>query len=147
MAGSGVAAGSRAAMHGTKALHQPPPPLLFSPLRGLIASRRSACVSRSRLVVLSAAALDFDTKVWEKKQTDFAGTKEYIWPGGRDKLEKLPQAFAGIKQIGVIGWGSQAPAQVGLPSASPALLHNHLVHVRHLHEGARSCRNMRRRYI
>lgn len=31
--------------------------------------------------------------------------------GGRDKFPKLKQAFAGIKSIGVIGWGSQAPAQ------------------------------------
>jgi hypothetical protein len=31
--------------------------------------------------------------------------------GGRDKFSKLPAAFAGIKSVGVIGWGSQAPAQ------------------------------------
>jgi len=31
--------------------------------------------------------------------------------GGRDKFSLLPEAFKGIKQIGVIGWGSQAPAQ------------------------------------
>jgi hypothetical protein len=31
--------------------------------------------------------------------------------GGRDKYAKLPAAFAGIKSVGVIGWGSQAPAQ------------------------------------
>ena len=31
--------------------------------------------------------------------------------GGRDKFNKLPQAWAGIKTVGVIGWGSQAPAQ------------------------------------
>lgn len=31
--------------------------------------------------------------------------------GGRDKYNLLPEAFKGIKQIGVIGWGSQAPAQ------------------------------------
>lgn len=35
----------------------------------------------------------------------------YIVRGGRDKFTILPKAFAGIKQIGVIGWGSQAPAQ------------------------------------
>lgn len=40
-----------------------------------------------------------------------AGTEEAIVRGGRDLFEKLPAAFAGIKQIGVIGWGSQAPAQ------------------------------------
>ena len=31
--------------------------------------------------------------------------------GGRDKYSKLPEAFKGIKSVGVIGWGSQAPAQ------------------------------------
>ncbi len=31
--------------------------------------------------------------------------------GGRDKYSKLPEAFKGIKTVGVIGWGSQAPAQ------------------------------------
>lgn len=31
--------------------------------------------------------------------------------GGRDKYALLPKAFEGIKQVGVIGWGSQAPAQ------------------------------------
>jgi ketol-acid reductoisomerase len=75
------------------------------------AARRTPCMARSRMTVRTSAVLDFDTKVWEKKQTDFAGNTEFIWPGGRDKLGKLPQAFAGIKQIGVIGWGSQAPAQ------------------------------------
>ncbi|KAK9815370.1 hypothetical protein WJX72_002388 [[Myrmecia] bisecta] len=29
----------------------------------------------------------------------------------RDKYKQLPEAFKGIKQIGFIGWGSQAPAQ------------------------------------
>ncbi len=31
--------------------------------------------------------------------------------GGRDKFPALPKALSGIKQVGVIGWGSQAPAQ------------------------------------
>lgn len=31
--------------------------------------------------------------------------------GGRDKFGALPKALAGVKQVGVIGWGSQAPAQ------------------------------------
>ena len=35
----------------------------------------------------------------------------YIVRGGRDKFNKLPQAWANIKTVGVIGWGSQAPAQ------------------------------------
>ena len=32
---------------------------------------------------------------------------QYIVKGGRDLFHLLPDAFKGIKQIGVIGWGSQ----------------------------------------
>ena len=32
---------------------------------------------------------------------------QYIVKGGRDLFPLLPEAFKGIKQIGVIGWGSQ----------------------------------------
>jgi ketol-acid reductoisomerase len=39
------------------------------------------------------------------------GVEEQIVKGGRNLLPLLPKAFAGIKQIGVIGWGSQGPAQ------------------------------------
>ena len=35
----------------------------------------------------------------------------FLCSGGRDKFHLLPEAFKGIKKIGVIGWGSQAPAQ------------------------------------
>jgi ketol-acid reductoisomerase len=34
-----------------------------------------------------------------------------LYQGGRDKYALVSKAFEGIKQIGVIGWGSQAPAQ------------------------------------
>merc|ERR1719361_3161033 len=40
-----------------------------------------------------------------------ADTTETIVKGGRDLFPLLPQAFEGIKKVGVIGWGSQAPAQ------------------------------------
>jgi len=40
-----------------------------------------------------------------------SGTTETIVRGGRDLFPLLPKAFEGIKKIGVIGWGSQAPAQ------------------------------------
>ena len=36
---------------------------------------------------------------------------EQIVKGGRHLFPLLPKAFAGVKQIGVIGWGSQGPAQ------------------------------------
>ena len=38
-------------------------------------------------------------------------TKEIIVKGGRDLFPLLPKAFEGIEKVGVIGWGSQAPAQ------------------------------------
>ena len=40
-----------------------------------------------------------------------AGTTEQVVVGGRDKFALLSAAFAGVKTIGVIGWGSQGPAQ------------------------------------
>ncbi|KAL9385697.1 hypothetical protein Peur_022707 [Populus x canadensis] len=45
-----------------------------------------------------------------KEKVSLAGHNEYIVRGGRD-LFHYPDAFKGIKQIGVIGWGSQGPAQ------------------------------------
>lgn len=32
---------------------------------------------------------------------------QFIVKGGRDLFHLLPDAFKGIKQIGVLGWGSQ----------------------------------------
>lgn len=37
----------------------------------------------------------------------FVAILQYIVRGGRDLFHLLPDAFKGIKQIGVIGWGSQ----------------------------------------
>lgn len=54
---------------------------------------------------------DFQSSVFEKEKIKLAETEEYIVRGGRDKFSLLPQAFEGVKQIGVIGWGSQGPAQ------------------------------------
>ena len=55
--------------------------------------------------------LDFQTKVFEKEKISLGGTEEYIVRGGRHLFPLLPKAFEGIKQIGVIGWSSQGPAQ------------------------------------
>ena len=54
---------------------------------------------------------DFTTNVFQKEKYNFGGTEEHIIRGGRDLFNLLPKAFAGIKVIGVIGWGSQGPAQ------------------------------------
>ena len=53
----------------------------------------------------------FTSNVFETEVITLAETKEMIVRGGRDKFPLLAKAFDGIKQIGVIGWGSQGPAQ------------------------------------
>lgn len=57
------------------------------------------------------ASLDFDTSLFKKEKVNLAGHEEFMVRGGRDLFHLLPDAFKGIKQIGVIGWGSQGPAQ------------------------------------
>jgi len=55
---------------------------------------------------------DFESKVFQKDALKLPnGETESVVRGGRDLLPLLPKAFEGIKQIGVIGWGSQGPAQ------------------------------------
>ncbi len=60
----------------------------------------------------------FTSSIFDTEIIELAGTKETIVRGGRDKFGLLPQAFAGIQQIGVIGWGSQRPAQAQNPRDS-----------------------------
>lgn len=59
----------------------------------------------------AGSAVEFSSKVFQVDTVEVAGETEWIVKGGRDKFDLLPQALAGIKSIGVIGWGSQAPAQ------------------------------------
>ncbi|KAK7401924.1 hypothetical protein VNO78_13793 [Psophocarpus tetragonolobus] len=82
-------------------------------LRRCVAAGGSALGARmvSAPAVKSPALLDFDTKVFKKEKINLAGHDEYIVRGGRDLFHSLPDAFKGIKQIGVVGWGSQGPAQ------------------------------------
>lgn len=49
--------------------------------------------------------------VFPVTQLHLADTTEEVVVGGRDKFHLLPTAFEGIKTIGVIGCGSQGPAQ------------------------------------
>ncbi|CAO1948153.1 unnamed protein product [Urochloa humidicola] len=84
------------------------------PLAASAAGRRRAVAAKvSSPSVLGAAMpeLDFRTSVFKKEKVSLAGHEEYIVRGGRDLFPLLPEAFKGIKQIGVIGWGSQGPAQ------------------------------------
>jgi ketol-acid reductoisomerase len=58
-----------------------------------------------------AESLVFSSKVFKVDTIKVADRTEQIVKGGRHLFPLLPKAFAGVKQIGVIGWGSQGPAQ------------------------------------
>src|SRR6202171_1694432 len=53
----------------------------------------------------------FNSTVFQKEKIVLGGTEEWIVRGGRHLFPMLPKAFAGVRQIGVIGWSSQGPAQ------------------------------------
>lgn len=53
----------------------------------------------------------FTTKTFEAQPLPLGSTEETIVKGGRHLFDKLSSAFEGIRQIGVIGWSSQGPAQ------------------------------------
>ncbi|CAL4909644.1 unnamed protein product [Urochloa decumbens] len=71
----------------------------------------AAMVSAPPAVGTAMPSLDFETSVFNKEKVSLAGHEEYIVRGGRNLFPLLPEAFKGVKQIGVIGWGSQGPAQ------------------------------------
>eukprot|EP00218_Dolichomastix_sp_CCMP3274_P008359 CAMPEP_0170137516 /NCGR_PEP_ID=MMETSP0033_2-20121228/4207_1 /TAXON_ID=195969 /ORGANISM="Dolichomastix tenuilepis, Strain CCMP3274" /LENGTH=562 /DNA_ID=CAMNT_0010373393 /DNA_START=17 /DNA_END=1705 /DNA_ORIENTATION=- len=88
--------------------------------RSRVAGQRQAAraqpVQPTRVSFLEEASadyanLDINSKVFEKESVEVGGETEYIVRGGRDKFALLPEALKGIKTVGVIGWGSQAPAQ------------------------------------
>lgn len=54
---------------------------------------------------------DFETRIFQKEPYQFGNSTEFIVRGGRHLFGLLPKAFEGIRTIGVIGWGSQGPAQ------------------------------------
>ncbi|MBV9947191.1 MAG: hypothetical protein JOZ69_10110 [Myxococcales bacterium] len=55
--------------------------------------------------------MSFASKVFQVDTVKMGNRAEQIVRGGRHLFGLLPKAFAGVKQIGVIGWGSQGPAQ------------------------------------
>ncbi|KAI4319749.1 hypothetical protein MLD38_033311 [Melastoma candidum] len=83
-------------------------------------------------------SLDFKTTVFKKEKINLAGHDEYIVRGGRDLFPLLPDAFKGIKQIGVIGWGSQGPAQAQNLRDSLAEVKSDIVVKIGLRKGSRS---------
>jgi len=68
-------------------------------------------VQKRSNVVTMAGAVEFESKIFTKEAADMAGEVEYIVRGGRHLFADLPKAWEGIKTVGVIGWGSQGPAQ------------------------------------
>jgi ketol-acid reductoisomerase len=55
--------------------------------------------------------MSFASKIFSIDTVKMGDRSEQIVKGGRHLFPLLPKAFAGVKQIGVIGWGSQGPAQ------------------------------------
>lgn len=55
--------------------------------------------------------MSFSSNLFTIERIRLGGTEESIVRGGRHLFPLLPKAFAGIMQIGVIGWSSQGPAQ------------------------------------
>ena len=55
--------------------------------------------------------MSFSSKIFSIDTVKMSDRSEQIVKGGRHLFPLLPKAFAGVKQIGVIGWGSQGPAQ------------------------------------
>jgi ketol-acid reductoisomerase len=52
-----------------------------------------------------------ESTIFDLIDIDLADTSEQVLAGGRHLFSLLPSAFAGIEQIGIIGWGPQARAQ------------------------------------
>ncbi|CAK9133252.1 unnamed protein product [Ilex paraguariensis] len=88
--------------------------------------------------IMSPTLLDFETSVFKKEKVTLAGHDEYIVRGGRHLFNLLPDAFKGIKQIGIIGWGSQGPAQAQNLRDSLAEANSNIVVKIGLRKGSRS---------
>lgn len=75
----------------------------FNPIRSSVISRKQT----------GSLRMSFETKFFQKEAVGMSGTTEYVVKGGTHLYPTCGEAFKqiGIKKIGVIGWGSQAPAQ------------------------------------
>merc|ERR1719329_1570554 len=68
-------------------------------------------VSKNVVASKSSLQMGFTSEIFKTEDVQMSDTVETILRGGRDLFPLLPEAFKGIEKIGVIGWGSQAPAQ------------------------------------
>lgn len=84
----------------------------FSLAIGALLASSVAAFAPSTFSPKSSTALNgFSSDIFSPVEVTLADTTETIVKGGRDLFPLLPKAFEGIEKIGVIGWGSQAPAQ------------------------------------
>jgi ketol-acid reductoisomerase len=83
--------------------------VLFCHVVDSFSLKSSRVAARARI----APKMSFDTAFFQKDAVDMSGTTEYVVKGGTHLYSKCGEAFKaqGIQKIGVIGWGSQAPAQ------------------------------------
>lgn len=65
----------------------------------------------SRTYRPSINSIRFSSSVFQSKTISVNDTTETIWIGGENKYHSINQAFEGIEQIGIIGWGGQAQSQ------------------------------------
>mmetsp|Transcript_9068 Transcript_9068/g.12899 ORF Transcript_9068/g.12899 Transcript_9068/m.12899 type:complete len:534 (+) Transcript_9068:81-1682(+) len=78
----------------------------------LLAASASAFAPNAAISTRSSSlSMGFKSDVFTPVDVTLADTTETIVKGGRDLFPLLPKAFEGISNVGVIGWGSQAPAQ------------------------------------
>lgn len=82
-----------------------------APARASVPVRVAPRMAAPSVAEERAASADFDTKCFKKEPVQLADTSEYIVRGGRKVFDCLPSAFEGVKKVGVIGWGTQGPAQ------------------------------------
>ena len=69
-------------------------------------------------------------------------TTENIIKGGHHKLHLIESGFQGIKQIRIIGWGSQAPAQYQNINDSLRLINSNITVKVGLRENSKSYNNV-----
>lgn len=76
-------------------------------------ARFSSALTRIARPASRPLQMSFETKFFKKEAVPLSGTTEYVVKGGNHLYPTTAEAFkaSGIKKIGVIGWGSQAPAQ------------------------------------
>ncbi|GLD93488.1 hypothetical protein PINS_up002080 [Pythium insidiosum] len=78
-----------------------------------LSSMQTAATSLGRTRAFGTKSSQLTSQVFKDhlKTVTMADQNETVLPGGRHLFPLLPKAFDGVSQIGVIGWGSQGPAQ------------------------------------